>query len=225
MPGISGQQPEFFTSADLLNYELPIWVFYLLVSIILLLLSLNFLMKKELRHRINHILSTPQRRFARLRLKLLIGLEENRKKALFRRLGAIGSVYRWEFPGIDKISDELKALQKKSKQLEAEWHRHYKELQRLKEEKQKLLASPSADEALDSQLSLLDEKISQLEKTLAGIQNDLLSVDRTLEPHYQTIGQQIHQIRPENEEMAFICFQIDSLEKRITQLKEKLEKL
>jgi len=66
---------------------LPYWIFYFLISLIILLLLVIFLRDKDLRRRLSLRLHGAKQRVLRKRLQLRLEREKRRKKFLFRELG------------------------------------------------------------------------------------------------------------------------------------------
>jgi len=66
---------------------LPYWIFYFLISLILLLLLVIFLRDKDLRHRLSMGLAGAKRRVLRKRLQVRLDREKRRKIFLFREIG------------------------------------------------------------------------------------------------------------------------------------------
>jgi len=66
---------------------LPYWIFYFLISLILLLLLVIFLRDKDLRHRLSMGLAGAKRRMLRRRLQVRLDREKRRKIFLFREIG------------------------------------------------------------------------------------------------------------------------------------------
>ncbi len=213
------------STPELQKAGLPFWVFYLLLSVILLLIFINFLQKKDLRQKISYFLAGPRRRFSRLRIEVLLKREEHKKSELLKRLGELTSIDWPDLPEIKEISRENKVLEGKNAALQGEWHRIYKQLENLKKEKTRLQSSPAPDDNLKAGLVEIENKISDLRRELGQVQASIVATDEQLEPYHQTVGRLIYSLRPEREDLAFLYFQIDSLENRILQLKEKLEKL
>jgi len=213
------------STPELQKAGLPFWVFYLLLSVILLLIFINFLQKKDLRQKISYFLAGPRRRFSRLRIEFLLKREEHKKSELLKRLGELTSIDWPDLPEIKEISRENKVLEGKNAALQGEWHRIYKQLENLKKEKTRLQSSPAPDDNLKAGLVEIENKISDLRRELGQVQASIVATDEQLEPYHQTVGRLIYSLRPEREDLAFLYFQIDSLENRILQLKEKLEKL
>ncbi|MDI6697753.1 MAG: hypothetical protein QME85_02295 [Candidatus Saccharicenans sp.] len=213
------------STPELQKAGLPFWVFYLLLSAILFLIFINFLQKKDLRQRISYILAGPRRRFSRLRIEVLLKREEGKKSELLKHLGELTSIQWPDLPEIEEISREIKTLEEKNTALQGEWHRIYKQLDGLKQEKTRLLSSPVTDDKLKARLAELEGKIANQEKEMGRIQAGIVATDEQLEPYHQTIGHVMYRLRPNREDLAFLYFQIDSVESRIRQLKERLEKL
>ncbi|HAR35952.1 MAG TPA: hypothetical protein DCR87_03420 [Acidobacteria bacterium] len=215
----------FLATVDLQKAGLPFWVFYLLLSLILLLIFINFLQKKDLRQKLSYFLAGPRRRFSRLRIQVLIKREQDKKAELLKRLGEFTSIQWPDLPEIEDIAREIRALEENNASLQAQWHRVYKELESRRAEKQQLLSSPESEEKLKTRLAELDQEIAELEKTRAEIQASIIRTDELLEPYHETIGSIMYRLRPEREDLAFLYFQLDSLENKIRQLQEQLEKL
>lgn len=204
---------------------LPFWVFYLLLSLILLLIFINFLQKKDLRQKLSYSLAGPRRRFARLQIQVLIKKEESKKAELLKRLGEFTSSQWPDLPEIENLAREIRVLEENNAGLQAQWHRVYKELETCRAEKQKLLLSPESGEELKTRLAELEQEMAELERTQAEIQAGIVRTDELLEPYHRTIGSIMYRLRPEREDLAFFYFQLDSLENKIRRLQEQLEKL
>ncbi|MDH7493726.1 MAG: hypothetical protein QHH44_07545 [Candidatus Saccharicenans sp.] len=225
MESLQPDRLNLFSTADLQKAGLPFWVFYLLLSLILLLIFINFLQKKDLRQKLSYFLAGPRRRFSRLRIQVLIKKEESKKAEILKRLGELTSIQWPDLPEIEEISREIKALEENNASLQAQWHRLYKELESRRAEKQKLMSSPESEEKLKTRLAELEREIAELEKSRAEIQASIVRTDELLEPYHETIGRIMYHLRPEREDLAFLYFQLDSLENKIRQLQEQLEKL
>lgn len=225
MDSLASSHMSLLQTPELQKGGLPFWVFYLLLSVILLLIFINFLQKKDLRQRISYILASPRRRFSRLRIEVLVKREESKKNELLKRLGELTSIEWPDLPELEEISREIKTLEEKNTSFQVEWHRIYKQLENLKQEKTGLLSSPIPDDSLRTRLTELEKNIDSLEKELGRVQSSILATDEQLEPFHQSIGRIMYDLRPEREDLAFLYFQIDSLENKIRQLKEKLGKI
>lgn len=225
MDSAAASHLSLLSTPELQRGGLPFWVFYLLLSVILLLVFINFLQKKDLRQRISYVLASPRRRFSRLRIEVMIKREESKKNELLKRLGELTSIQWPDLPEIEEISKEIKTLEEKNACLQGEWHRIYKQLESLKQEKNRLLSSPESDDSLKARLTELEKHMDSLEKELSRVQGSIIATDEQLEPFHQTIGHIMYKLRPDREDLAFLYFQIDSLESKIRELKDRLEKL
>ncbi|MGB9893816.1 MAG: hypothetical protein ACPLRA_05335 [Candidatus Saccharicenans sp.] len=204
---------------------LPFWLFYFLLSLIILLIFFNFLQNKDLRQKLSYILAGPRRRFDRLRLEVTIKKEEQKKAELLRKLGELSSIKWPDLPEIEEIASEIRSLEEKKASLQAQWHGLYRQLETFKLEKRKLLANNNSSGSLKRELVELEKKIATLEKEKTEIQESLLANNELLEPHHETIGRIIYKLRPDREDLSFLYFQIDKANKIIQELKEKMESL
>lgn len=225
MDSAAASHLSLLSTPELQRGGLPFWVFYLLLSVILLLIFINFLQKKDLRQRISYVLASPRRRFSRLRIEVMLKREENKKSELLKRLGELTSIQWPDLPEIEEISKEIKALEEKNASLQGEWHRIYKQLDNLRQEKTRLLSAPAPDDNFKARLAELENLIANGEKELKQLQTSIVATDEQLEPYHQTIGHIMYSLRPDREDLAFLYFQIDSLENKIRELKDRLEKL
>ncbi len=225
MDSLASSHLSLLSTPELQKGGLPFWVFYLLLSLILLLIFINFLQKKDLRQKISYVLASPRRRFSRLRIEVLLKREEGKKSELLKRLGELTSIQWPDLPEIEEISKEIRSLEEKNTSLQGEWHRIYKQLENLRQEKTRLLSSRVPDDSLKARLTELENNIADREKELKQIQASIVATDEQLEPYHQTIGHIMYSLRPDREDLAFLYFQIDSLENKIRELKDRLEKL
>jgi len=212
------------SSPELQENGLPYWLFYLLLSIILLLVFIAFLCNRDLRQKISYALASPRRKFERLRLQVILKREEEKKNDLLRRLGELASL-RWpnlqEIPG---LPDEVKSLEEKNSRLQEKWHQLYQEQERLKQEKKKLLTQAETSRDLPEKREELEKNISILEKKRNDIQQEIMATDELLVPHHETIGKLIYNLRPDREDLDYIYFQIDSIKNKIKENQEQLKK-
>lgn len=212
-------------STEIQKAGLPFWLFYLLLSLIVLLIILNFLKNKSLRQRLSYTLAGPRRRFNRLRLQVRMRNEEQKKAELFRRLGELASSKWPDLPEIEEFTSEIRSLEEKITDLQNRWHLLYRELELLKLEKRKLLANSHSGETTKEEQEKVDRRIAELEKEKAEIQRNIMATDELLAPHHENIGRVIYRLRPNREDLDFIYFQIDDVGKSIQEIKEKIENL
>ncbi|MGB9765318.1 MAG: hypothetical protein ACPLZD_08200 [Candidatus Saccharicenans sp.] len=210
------------SSPELKKEGLPFWIFYLLLSLILLLIFINFLQNKELRRKLNYLLSGPRRKFIKLRLQIKLKKEEEKKDDLFKQLGQLTAKCWPELPEIEEVASEIRSLEEKSAELQARWHTIYREPRTLKLKDIRAAGSSTSEETVDSSLK---ENEEALRKTKAKIEEALWKVNQQLGSHYQLIGRLIYKLRPEREDLAFFYFQIDKTESKIKSIKEEIGSL
>lgn|GEM_PF-793716 len=204
---------------------LPFWLLYLLLSLILLLIFINFLQNKDLRQKLNYFLLGPRRRYLRLRLQVKLKNEEENKAELFKKLGQL-AVQLWpELPEIKEIVTEIRPLEEKKIRFQSSWHEIYKQLEAIKLELKKNKTSNNPDFKNTGQYQTLVKKAELLEKNKAEIEETLWKINGQLAPHHQLIGRIIYNLRPEREDLAFLYFQLDKTEKNIKSIKEEIKRL
>lgn len=204
---------------------LPFWLLYLLLSLILLLIFINFLQNKDLRQKLNYFLLGPRRRYLRLRLQVKLKNEEENKAELFKKLGQL-AVQLWpELPEIKEIVTEIRPLEEKKIRFQSSWHEIYKQLEAIKLELKKNKTSNNPDFKNTGQYQTLVKKAELLEKNKAEIEETLWKINGQLAPHHQLIGCIIYNLRPEREDLAFLYFQLDKTEKNIKSIKEEIKRL
>jgi len=201
---------------------LPFWLLYLLLSIILLLLFINFLQDKNLRQKISFFLAGPRRRLNQLKLEVRLRQEKRKKEDLLRELGKLAAAKRLKIPEVEKELSDIRALQDESYQLQGLWHETYRKLEMLKLEKRKALATGQNGKA--PSFSQDGENITRLENEKKLLEDRIMAINEQLEPYHLTIGQVVNKSRPDYEELAFLYFQVDKIEKTIKALETELKK-
>jgi chromosome segregation ATPase len=200
---------------------LPFWLFYLLLSAILLLLFINFLQNKNLRQKISFILAGPRRRLDKLRTEVQLRREIEKKEELLRELGKLASGKKLKFPEVEDILSEIKLLEEESYRLQGLWHETYRNLERLKLEKRKNLAENSSSKSANS--PSLDGQIKHLENEKKLLEDRILALNEQLNHYHLSIGRVVNKYRPDYEDLAFLYFQVDKAEKAINELETKLK--
>lgn len=223
MENISPKDISLLSSFEIQKEGLPFWLFYFLLSLILLLIFINFLQNKDLRQKLSYTLAGPRRRLHGLRLQVKLRKEEEKKAELFRRLGKLVSTKWPDLPEIEEIASEIRSLEEVCSKLQALWHEIYKNLEILKLKKRKLLLPENSGEKNPKELKELDEKIAGLEKNKAEIQEKLLATNEVLEPQYETVGRVIYKSRLNRQDLAFLYFQINKTEEKIKILEKEIK--
>lgn len=99
---------------------LPYWMFWLLISFILLLLAFIFLRDKELRRKMDEFFFRTRKRLIKYRHQRRMVRENSRKERLIVELGQKAWDRRIEIKNGQKIFNELKYLEEKSEKLQKE---------------------------------------------------------------------------------------------------------
>lgn len=200
---------------------LPFWLFYLLLSIILLLIFINFLQNRNLRQKISFFLSGPRRRFNRLKLEVRLRQEVEKKDALLQELGKLAATKKLNIPELEELISEIGSLEEESSHLQVLWHDIHRKLGMLKIEKRKVLNENQNGKTQN--LTALEEAIAGLEKEKRRLEEKIMILREQLEPHYLTIGKVVNKHRPDYEDLAFLYFQIDKIAMTIDKIQKEID--
>lgn len=110
---------------------LPYWIFWLLLSIILLLLFFIFLRDKDLRRRLSAFLSGAKRTMLRLRLQAKLKKERDKKSELWKELGRKAWSEDIQVEGTAEVCRRLKVLEEEQSARQMEWHEIYSQIEAL----------------------------------------------------------------------------------------------
>lgn len=110
---------------------LPYWTFWLLLSIILLLLFFIFLRDKDLRRRLSAFLSGAKRKMLRLRLQAKLRKERDKKSGLWKELGRKAWSEDIRIEGTTEVFLRLKVLEEEKSTRQMEWHEIYSQIESL----------------------------------------------------------------------------------------------
>ncbi len=111
--------------------ELPFWLFWFLLCVILLLVVFIVLRDKDLRRRMSSFLSGARRKMLRLRLQAKIRKQEAKRIDLLREIGEKA----WDLDLRDEKSEPVRAqleeIDKKTHREQMKWHELITEIERL----------------------------------------------------------------------------------------------
>jgi len=110
---------------------LPYWIFWLLLSIILLLLFFIFLRDKDLRRRLSAFLSGAKRTMLRLRLQAKLNKERDKKSGLWKELGRKAWSEDIQVEGTAEVCRRLKVLEEEKSARQMEWQEIYSQIEAL----------------------------------------------------------------------------------------------
>lgn len=116
---------------DTAREGLPFWIFWLLLSIILLLLFFIFLRDKDLRRRLSAFLSGAKRTMLRLRLQAKLKKEKEKKSELWKELGRKAWSEDIQVEGTVEVCRKLKVLEEEKSARQVEWQEIYSRIEAL----------------------------------------------------------------------------------------------
>jgi hypothetical protein len=198
---------------------LPFWLFWLLLSIILLLVFFIFLRNKDLRLRLSWFLAGPKRRMLHLRLQAKIKKERGKKTGLWKDLGQAAWEGNIRAEGTAEVFRSLKALEDELNSAQMAWHGIYTKIDNL--EKAGIGAGPVPQETEEARSA----EIRDLNLQKEGVQERIVKIKKASEIHYESLGKLLDQTRFERVELALFYFQLDRADKVIRDLQAKIEGL
>lgn len=142
---------------------LPYWAFWLLLSVIVLLLFFIFLRDKDLRWRMSAFLSGAKRRMIRMRLAARIRHEKEKKAALWKELGRKAWSEDVRIESTEETFRSLSVLEEEMNRRQAEWQEAYGRIEALETDQENARKLRKA--ALDAE----EEARRPLEERLTGL--------------------------------------------------------
>ncbi len=174
---------------------LPYWIFWLLISVILLLVAFIFLRDKDLRQRLSYFLFGAKRRMMRLRLQVRLRRENGRVKAVLRELGKKAWGLGLEPPQSEGLLVDIRSLEEQKSLLQQDREVLGTQLQSLvkaKEEyerdfRSRIQGLEARRRPQEERLKELAQRIpslpavkEELEKEKAGLQAEIEDLTRTI---------------------------------------------
>jgi len=148
---------------DTAREGLPYWIFWLLLSIILLLLFFIFLRDKDLRHRLSAFLSGAKRKMLRLRLQAKLRKEKDKKSGLWKELGRKAWSEDIQVGGTAEVCLKLKVLEEEKCARQAEWHEVYSQIEALGKRHEDVRKSQHEAVRADKALKMpFEERLAEL---------------------------------------------------------------
>ncbi len=174
---------------------LPYWIFWLLISVILLLVAFIFLRDKDLRQRLSYFLFGAKRRMMRIRLRVKLRRENGRVKAMLRELGKKAWGLGLEPPQSESLLVDIRSLEDQKSLFQQDGEVLGTQLQSLvkaKEDYERHLRSQiqgleTRRRPQEERLKELGQRIpslpavrEEMEKEKAGIQAEMEALTRTI---------------------------------------------
>ena len=180
MIGISPLASSLQPLPDPAREGLPYWIFWLLLSIILLLLFFIFLRDKDLRRRLSVFLSGAKRKMLRLRLQAKLRKERDKKSGLWKELGRKAWSEDIRVEGAAEVCRRLKVLEEERNARQMEWHEIYSQIEALGKRREDVRKSQheavQTDEALkkpfEDRLAELKRREKELKKKRAEAERE-----------------------------------------------------
>ena len=205
---------------------LPYWTFWLLLCLILLLLAFIFLRDKDLRRRLNVVLSGPKRRLIRTRLRMLVARAKRRRADLQADLGKAAWQARVEparfeadFRHLERLD---RALSLNQDELAASRARKSAVQSRLER------ARPRGDDPppkADPETSSLKKELKVLKKRVEAGESEARRLEAERRARYASLGEKIDELRPDLPDFAPLFARIDKLNREIMTHLDRIERL
>jgi chromosome segregation ATPase len=180
MNSISLLASSFQSLPDPAREGLPYWIFWLLLSIILLLVFFIFLRDKDLRLRLSAFLSGAKRKMLRLRLQAKLRKEKNKKSGLWKELGRKAWSEDIRIEGTAEVCKRLKVLEEEKNARHLEWHEIYSQIEVLgkrhedirKSQHEAVRAEEALNKPFESKMAELNGREKELKKQRAQIERE-----------------------------------------------------
>jgi len=228
------------TAPVLVREGLPYWIFWLLLCFILLLLAFIFLRDKDLRRRLNFLLSKPKLRFRLTRLKLRLNRAKKRRAGLHRDLGKKAWLGRIEPSRFESLYRELELLERSLERGQAELTESrvrslssQARLDELRLRRKSLLREREEGRGFDAQAfrQAKDEEI-RLKKEAKGLKRAVEageSQTRRLaalkEDRFLDLGEKVDERRLDHPDLALLYAEIDKLNRTIVAYLDQIDAL
>ena len=220
MIGISPLASSLQPLPDTAREGLPYWIFWLLLSIILLLLFFIFLRDKDLRRRLSAFLSSAKRKMLRLRLQAKLRKERDKKSGLWKELGRKAWSEDIRVEGAAEVCRRLKVLEEERNARQMEWHEIYSQIEALGKQREDVrksrIEAVRAEEArkkpFEDRLAELNRREKELKKKRAE------STVEKLKGKLDGIGEE--EARLEKEKAA-VQAELDARDRKIREMELK----
>lgn len=213
-------------SAPVIREGFPYWTFWLLLSLILLLLAFIFLRDKDLRRRLNVVLSGPKRRLIKTRLRLLVARAKRRRADLQAELGKVAFLahaeperFEADFEEIERLDRALSVHQSK---LAAVKVRASAVQSRLEEKHPRGDPPPVKADPEDSSLR---KELKVLKKNVEAGESEARRFEAERLVLYARLGEKIDELRLDRPDFAALFARIDKLNREIVTHLDRIERL
>ncbi len=179
---------------------LPYWIFWLLLSIILLLLFFIFLRDKDLRRRLSAFLSGAKRTMLRLRLQAKLRKERDKKSELWKELGRKAWSEDIQVEGTAEVCRRLKVLEEEKSARQMEWHEIYSQIEALgkrhedvrKSQHEAVRAEEARKKPFEDRMAELKGREKELKKQRAQAEKENRDAGEGRPPPRKTRKRRVH---------------------------------
>lgn len=224
-------------AATLGKEGLPFWLFWLLVTLIGLLLFFIFLRDKDLRRRIDFFFLSARNRSLQIHLRRQMKREKKRKEKLWLDLGRVVYEHKLAIDGTEAIFRSLDALERKKQQIIGELDYVQNNLTIVQTQAS---SSPSVTPELNPEL-ILNSKASppnrihfdkdSLKSKAAWqrkknkLEEKIKDLEEQTEDFLITLGRITDTLRFKNEKLNPLYDKIDSVNLKLSHLEQRLDSL
>jgi len=223
---------------------LPYWIFWFLLSIILLLIIFIFLRDKKMRQRLNQFLFRTKQKLVRLRLQKSLNNEKRKIPDFFHDMGKTASEKKIRLAGDDKLVKNINGLEKKKANWEKEIQTINSKIDELKVNFEKAALELDTEKAgyedgkkqpviennrIKEELSEKESIVRTFHKNLKKIEKELISAEKSLEELSNNgkkgVEEKIVKEKELNNTIKKLKDRKNTIDKKLPGTQQKIEKL
>ncbi len=223
---------------------LPYWIFWFLLSIILLLIIFIFLRDKKMRQRLNQFLFRTKQKLVRLRLQKNLNSEKRKKTGFFHDIGKTSNEKKIRFPGDEKLVKKINGLEKKKTDWKKEIQTINSKIDKLKVNFEKTALELDTEKAgyeegkkqpsleknkIKEELSEVEPIVRTFHKDLKKIKKDLSSAEKSLEElsnnEKKGVEEKVVKEKELNNTIKKLQDRKNTIDKKLPGTRQKMEKL
>jgi hypothetical protein len=225
--------------AEIAREGLPTWIFYLLLSLILLLVVFIFLRDRDLRERLDAFFSGAKKRVQRARLRNRLRREKRRRTETLAELGRKAWAARLPGEAYESFHANLALLEKDGSAKQAELQsivsraldlrKRHEEARRMAKRAKNPGISEEGAAGPDSREFRIEERrlkkdIAACEKEIRSGQAYLRSVEQRKREQFIELGNLVDLSRPESQDFVGLYVQVDKHNRNILHYMNEIEK-
>ncbi len=223
---------------------LPYWIFWFLLSIILLLIIFIFLRDKKMRQRLNQFLFRTKQKLVRLRLQKNLNNEKRKKTGFFHDIGETANEKKIRLPGDEKLVKKIDGLENKKADWKKEIQAINSKIDELKVNFEKAVLELDTEKAgyeedkkqpaleknrIKEELSEVEPIVRTFHKDLKKIEKDLSSTEKSLEElsnnKKKGVEEKVVKEKELNNTIKKLQDRKNTIDKKLPGTRQKMEKL